>query len=203
MDFDALQAAWGSNANTPSAAATDYVLREASGTLDRRRRASLRLFAFAGVMLLAPIALLAVEIVTGRGDVTDLSREWGLIPLALIPFAILLLLARRYHDHMSRHPAADRSLLETFRALLDENSAARLRTFLVGAAMVMFAPVLGLMLNQLGDAGKMEPEHIVQAGMLMGAGLAGGAIALAVRYFTRLIPERRQLTAIIRQYEQP
>jgi hypothetical protein len=202
MDFEALQAAWRSSANAPSAAATDYVLREASATLGRRRKAWLRLLSFAALMLIAPIALLAIEIVSGRGEIADLSREWALIPLTLIPFAILVLIARRYGQHMSRHPAVQGSLLEAFRALLDENGAARLRTYLVGGAMLLFVPVLGFMLTQLGATGKMEPEHILQASVLMGAGLTGGAIALMVRYLSRLVPERRHLIALIRQYEQ-
>jgi hypothetical protein len=201
MNFEALEAAWRSSANSPGAAASAYVLSEASTTLQRRRAELRGLLAFASVALALPLALLGYDILVGRSDVIDLAREWALIPFAFIPFVVLALVWRRYLAHLKRHPHANVALVDAFRALLDENAAARARIRVIGAAVLLFVPLLALMLSQLGAVGKMEPEHMIQAGILLGGGLAAGALWMAVQYFTRLIPERRQLEALVRQYD--
>jgi Na+/proline symporter len=201
MNSEVLEAAWRSSANGPSAAASAYVLNEVSGELRRRRAGLRRLLVFATVALTIPIALLAYEIATGRSDVIDLSREWALIPFAFIPFVVVALAWRCRLVHLQRHPHADSTLLDAFRALLDENAGARARIHLIGAAMALFVPLLAVMLNQLGAVGKMEPAHMVQAGIVLAGGLAAGAVWMAVKYVGRLLPERRQLEALIRQYE--
>jgi Na+/proline symporter len=201
MNFEALEAAWRSSTNRPSAAASAYVLSEVSGELRRRRAELRRLLAFATVSLTMPLALLAYDIATGRSDVIDLSREWALIPFAFIPFVVVALIWRRRLAHLRRHPHADSTLIGAFRALLDENAGARARIHLIGGAMALFVPLLAVMLNQLEAVGKMEPAHMVQAGIVLGGGLAAGAVWMAVKYVGRLLPERRQLEALIRQYE--
>ncbi|MCE9522653.1 MAG: hypothetical protein K8S25_09505 [Alphaproteobacteria bacterium] len=201
MNFEVLQAAWQSGANSPSKAASVYMLHEAATALKRRRLEVGGLIAFAGVMLTIPLALIGVDVLTGQVDAIDVAREWALIPFALIPFAVLVLVARRHKTHMERHVAAGATILSAFRALLDENAAARFRTHLIGGAIVIFAPLILLLLHQLGETGKMAPQHMVQAGAVMGGALALSLIVMAVRYFTRLVPERRRLEALIASYE--
>lgn len=197
MDYEALQNAWRSAGNNPSAAASAYLIEQAQATLAGRRRRLRRLLAFAGVMLTIPLGLMAVDIFTGQADVIDLRREWGLLPFALIPFAALILIASRAAPRAAPHGA----LLDTFRALREDNAAARLRIFIVGGAMALFAPLLAVLLNQLVETGKMASHEMASAAMVLGGALLLSAGWMAVKYATQLAPERRHLDALIRQYE--
>jgi|GEM_PF-1152521 len=197
MDYEALRNAWRSNANAPNAAASVYILNEAQTTLSRRQRQLRGLLAFAGVMLTIPLALMGLDLLTGQSDAIDLSREWGLIPFALIPFAALILIVRR----ATPRAAPTATLLDAFRALRADNAAARLRIFIVGGAMVVFAPLLYVLLNQLVATGKMAPHEMESAALVLGGGLALGALWMATKFIIQLTPERRHLDALIAQYE--
>ncbi len=203
MNFETLQAAWQSNANAPSGAASAALLHDAAATLKRRRAELNGLIAFAFVMLTVPLLLVGLDAATGQVDAIDLAREWALVPFVLIPFVVLALVARRQKLQESRHAVGDASLLAVFRALLDENAAARWRTFLIGGAIVLFVPLLAVMLGQMGETGKMSPQNIAQAGIVMGGALAVSLAVMAARYVWRLVPERRRLEALIAQYETP
>jgi hypothetical protein len=197
MDYETLKNAWASNANNPSAAAMTYLIAEAEGTLQRRRTHLRRLLAFAGVMLTIPLALMGLEIAMGRSDVIDLSQEWGLIPFALIPIAALILIARR-----AAAPAQPtRSLIDAFRALRADNAAARLRVLIIGVSMVVFAPLLIVLLNQLVAVGKMAPHEAQSATVVLGGALALSTLWMGVKYLTQLAPERRHLDGLIAQYD--
>ncbi|MBC7767948.1 MAG: hypothetical protein H7124_04115 [Phycisphaerales bacterium] len=197
MDYEALQNAWRVSGKSPNSAASLYLLSEAQSTLQRRRRHLRGLLAFAGVMLTIPLALMGVDIFTGQSDAIDLSREWGLIPFALIPFAALILIARRAAPSFA--PTAN--LLEAFRALRADNAAARLRIVIIGGAMLVFAPLLYVLLNQLVATGKMAPHEMQSAAFVLGGSLALGAVWMAIKYIAQLTPERRHLDALIGQYE--
>ncbi len=197
MDYESLRNAWASNANNPSAAASAYVFAEAQATLAKRRGHLQRLLVFAGVMLTMPLALMGLDIVTGQADAIDLEREWGLVPFALIPFVTLVLIATRAAPQGV--PAG--ALLETFRALRADNTAAQLRIFIIGGAMIAFAPLLYVLLNQLVATGKMAPHEMQSAAFVLGSALALSALWMIVKLVTRLAPERRHIDALIAQYE--
>jgi hypothetical protein len=197
MNYESLRNAWASNANNPSAAASAYIVAEAQATLAKRRAHLRRLLMFAGVMLTIPLALMVLEFVTGQADAIDLAREWGLVPFALIPFVALVLVATR----AAPQGAPVGTLLETFRALRADNTAARLRIFIIGGAMIAFAPLLYLLLNQLVATGKMAPHEMQSAAVVLGGALALSALWMIVKLVTRLAPERRHIDALISQYE--
>ena len=197
MNYEALQAAWTSNANNPSAAASAYVMAEAQAELSQRASNLRRLLVFAGVMLTIPLALMGLDAVTGQVDAIDLSREWGLIPFALIPFIALFVIAQR----AAPKPPPSVTLLETFRALRADNAAARLRIVIIGGSMIVFAPLLFVLLNQLVATGKMAPHEMQSAAIVLGGALALSAGWMCVKYITQLAPERRHLDALIAQYE--
>jgi hypothetical protein len=197
MNYEALQAAWASSGNNPSAAASAYVMAEAQATLTQRASHLRRMLVFAGVMLTIPLGLMLVDMLTGQVDAIDLSREWGLIPFALIPFVALFVIARR------AAPKAPPSgtLLQTFRALKADNAAARLRIFIIGGSMLIFGPLLLVLLNQIVATGKMAPHEMQSAAIVLGGALALSAGWMIVKYITQLAPERRHLDALIAQYE--
>ncbi len=197
MNYEALQAAWASSGNNPSAAASAYVMAEAQATLTQRASHLRRMLVFAGVMLTIPLGLMLVDMLTGQVDAIDLRREWGLIPFALIPFVALFVIARR------AAPKAPPSgtLLQTFRALKADNAAARLRIFIIAGSMIVFAPLLFVLLNQIVATGKMAPHEMQSAAIVLGGALALSAGWMIVKYITQLAPERRHLDALIAQYE--
>ncbi|MEZ5961157.1 MAG: hypothetical protein R3C30_12120 [Hyphomonadaceae bacterium] len=197
MNYEALQAAWASSGNNPSAAASAYVMAEAQAELSQRESNLRRMLVFAGVMLIIPLGLMGVDMLTGQVDAIDLSREWGLIPFALIPFIVLFVIVQRAAP--KARPSG--SLLQTFRALRADNSAARLRILIIGAAMIAFAPLLYVLLNQIVATGKMAPHEMQSAAIVLGGALALSAGWMSVKYFTKLAPERRHLDALIAQYE--
>ena len=197
MDYESLRNAWASNANNPSAAASAYIVAEAQAKLANRRTQLRRMLVFAGVMLTIPLALMGVDLLTGQVDAIDLTREWGLIPFALIPFAALIIIAQR----AAPQDGPTGTLLETFRALKADNNAARLRIFIIGGAMLAFAPLLFVLLNQLVATGKMAPHEMQSAALVLGGALACGAVWMIVKYVAQLAPERRHLDALIAQYE--
>lgn len=197
MDYEALRNAWRSNANAPDAAASAYLLGEAQNTLVHRSRTTRRMLAFAAVMLTIPLALMGLDMLTGQVDAIDLTREWGLIPFALIPFAALIVIARR------ASPAArtTATLLGAFHALRADNKAAQLRIFIIGGAMLVFAPLLYVLLGQLVATGKMAPHEMRSAGLVLGGALALGALWMVIKLVTKLRPEQRHLDALIDQYK--
>lgn len=197
MNYEALQAAWASSANRPNEAASAYILAQAQAALSRRAHQLRRMLAFAAVMLTIPLALMGLDLATGQVDAIDLSREWGLAPFALIPFAALIVIARL----AAPKAPAPGSLLQAFRALRADNAAARLRVIIIGASIAVFAPLLLLLLNQLVSTGKMAPHEMQSAALVLGSALALGAGWMVVKYLTQLAPERRHLDALIAQYE--
>jgi hypothetical protein len=196
MDYEALRHAWHSNTNAPDAAASAYLLSEVQNTLTGRHRHLRGLLAFASVMLVIPLALMGLDLLTGQADAIDLTREWGLIPFALIPFAALVFIAHR----AAPKTAPTATLLEAFRALRADNAAARLRIFIIGAASLLFAPLLYVLLNQLVAVGKMAPHEMASAAIVLSGGLACSALWMTVKFTAQLEPERRHLDALLSQY---
>lgn len=197
MNYEALQAAFASSGNNPSAAASAYVMSEAQATLQQRASNVRRMLVFAGVMLTIPLALMGLDMLTGQVDAIDLSREWGLIPFALIPFVALFVIAQR----AAPKAPASVSLLETFRALRADNAAARLRIVIIGGSILVFAPLLFVLLNQIVATGKMAPHEMQSATVVLAGALMLSACWMGVKYLTQLAPEQRHLDALIAQYE--
>jgi len=197
MDFEKLSAAWASQVQNPDPAARAAAIAEANITLSRRRDHLRRMLVFAGVMLTIPLALMGLDMLTGQVDAIDLSREWGLIPFALIPFAALILIARRAAPGA---PPPAGSLRDTFSALRADNAAARLRIVIIGSSILIFAPLLFVLLNQLVATGKMAPHEMQSAATVLGGALTLSLAWMIAKYALQLAPERRHLDALIAQY---
>ena len=202
IDFARLEEAWRSSANNPAAAANAYLMQDLAATLKVRRASARSLLVFAGAALGIQLGFFAYSLLTGRGDAIDWSREWAIVPFFAIPVVVLGLIWRRYRAHMRRHPEIRAALPDAFRALLDENAFARLRVKVIAGSYVVVVPVLAWLIQQLGEVGKMEPRHQQQMGIIFGAALSVGAAYLAFKYFSQLVPERRRLESLLRQYDQ-
>lgn len=200
IDFARLETAWRSSSNNPSAAATAYLSAELATTIRGRRRALDRTLAFSGVALTLWAGLIAFDVATGRANPTSLLQEPATLALLAVPVALWVVVARM-RMRRGRYPNAEMSLGAGFRAALAENASARLHLKIIAAGQVLAAPLLYLSLNQLSANGKMAPHEQMSAAVILGSALAAGLVFVAVRYFTQVVPEGRQLRALVAQYD--
>lgn len=195
MHDEAIDRLWRSAANEPSAETRAALISEVRATLARRRTRLTALLALAGVVLCLPLALMGLSLLTGEG--VDLRGEWALAPLTLIPLVALVLIAAR-RPRASGEP----TLRDAVRALAADNAAARARSLGIGAAMLIFASFLFAALNQLVDTGKMAPDEMSSAMIVLFGALALSACWIVATYVLRLRPDARRLAELLRQYEQ-
>lgn len=196
MDFEAMQRLWRSPANEPDPDVRAAMIAQAHIALSRRRSRLRRLIVFAAVALSLPLALIALELIVGGGAIVDLRAQWALIPLVAIPAAILLLVARSSSNAM-----VEGSLLSAFRALKADNAKARARIVVIGAAMLVFVPALGVVLNQLVATGQMAAHELASAMAVLFGALALSALWMIAKYLLQLRPEAQRLDSLLRQYE--
>jgi ferric-dicitrate binding protein FerR (iron transport regulator) len=199
IDFAALEAAWRSSANNPTAAATRYLAEDLAATMKRRRVALDRTLIFAGVALGLWLIRVLYDVAMRRGDPIDLAGEWAVVPLLALPVVLLVIMLKLRRRDV-RLPDAQTPLAEGFRAALSENAASMRRMAMIAAGQLLAAPLLAAALMQLGTSGKMAPHEQLSAAVVLGGGLFAGMVFVAVRYFTELVPERRHLTNLVKQY---
>lgn len=201
MDFERLERAWRSNANSPSEAATAYLMEETMDTLKRRRRDFQAFTTFIGLLLAAWTAKIVFDVVTDPFPF-DLSREWSALPLAALPWGAFLVMRAQHARHLRAHPDPYASMPATLRALLDENAAAQRRTRWMGCLMLVFVALIALALRQLVDVGKMTPENVFQGSLMFGGMMTVVWGVVTVEYFRKLRPEGVRLARLLQQYEE-
>src|SRR6478752_10534876 len=86
MEFDRLEQAWRSGANTPDAEAQTYLMEELMHTLKTRRRGETLLFAIPVAAMTLFTVIAARSFLIGR---TDLDREWGALAMLGVCWAVL------------------------------------------------------------------------------------------------------------------
>lgn len=194
MDFEQLERAWRSGANTPAEAAEAYLKESLMHTLTIRRRARLLHIAVPAVALTAFTVLVVRALLDGTAD---LGREWGVLALLAAPWLALAAIVLRRRDDGTDGGSPMR---ETLRGLLADNRAARLRCRILGGALLAFLVPLVLSIRQLLAVGKIDGAAAWQMSLLFTAALGASAIFNAVRYFTVLKPEGRRLERLLEDY---
>lgn len=200
IDFAVLEAAWRSSANNPAAAARAYLADELASTLRRRRAALDGTLTFAGIVLAVVVGRIVMDVVSGRANPLALLQEWAVLPMLAVPVVLLVVLIRARRSR-GRAPDAHTPLADAFHSALADNAAARLHLRIIAVGQLVTAPLLFAALEQLGESGKMAPHEQLSAAVVLGGALAVSIVFVAVRYFTRLAPERRQLESLVRQYK--
>ena len=198
MDFARLERAWNGPANTPSAAASAYVVDEMIHTLKTRRAEMARVY-FAGLVLIVWTAAITYRAVV-RPFPFDIGREWGVLPLAALPWIGLAFLWRERRRHLLAHPDPYRSVAATLCALLDENRTAQRGCRFAWRLAPVATAGLALALAQLMQVGKMSPQNVMQAslGVAIIMTVVGGWAAW--RQFRVLKPEQARLERLLAQY---
>lgn len=199
MDFERLERAWRSPANTPADAAAAYLVEETMQTLKQRRRSFHTLTAIAGTALLVWTGKIAFTWFTNPFPF-DLSREWAMVALLVLPWIALLVVRGRYARHLAAYPDPEASMPQALRALIDENRMARGRVKFMAVMMGLGVAALAVALGQLVDVGKMTPENLRDGAILFGVVFAAVWGSIGVNYFTRLKPEGERLQRLLAEY---
>lgn len=200
MDFERLERAWRSSANSPSAAAQAYLMEEMMKTLDKRRRDFRGFIGIIGLVLTFWTVKIANDLVFNPFPF-DFSREWAALPLFLMPWAALFFLAAQYKRHMEAFPDPYRSAPDTLRALIDENDAAQNRTRWMAGMTLVCIVFLALALGQLMSVGKMTGQNVFQGSILFGTIFAGVWAYHGWQYFRKLRPEGERLRRLLVDYQ--
>lgn len=198
MDFERLEQAWRSEANTPDARAQTFLMEELMRTLKTRRRGELLLFMIPAAAMTLFTAIAVTSVLNGAMEV---SREWGglgMLAVCWIVLAAMLIsgvLARRRRS-VSGSPVRD-----TLAAMLASNRAARANCRIFWISLPVFMVPMLLAVTQLHDVGKTSDQNMVQMLLVFGVALAASVAWNTSRYFLVLKPEAKQLEALLAEYE--
>lgn len=200
MNFERLERAWRSSANSPSEAAKTYLMEEMMEALKKRRR-DFRGFTMLIGLTLTGWTLKIVYDVIFRPFPFDISREWAALPLFLLPWAALVFIGVQHKRHMHAFPDPYRSTPDTLRALIDENDVAQARTRWMAGMTALCIVLLAVMLGQLMSVGKMSGQNVFQGSILFGTIFAGIWVYHGWHYFRKLRPEGERLRRLFADYE--
>lgn len=193
MEFDRLEQAWRSDANTPTDEVQARLKEQLMHTLKTRRRTELLLTGVpaATLTLFTVIALAVVQRNQGAGwpGLAMLALCWGLMG------AVLWNSLR----HQSRDTGSP--LRDTVAGLLAANRRARSNCHVFWAMLPVFMVPLFLAFQRLQQDGRMTTAEGWQALAVCGVALAASAGWNALRYVMVLKPEQRRLEALLAEYQ--
>jgi hypothetical protein len=197
MDFDHLQAAWRSPANTPDDKAQAYLMEDVMKTLKARRRGEILLFALPTIAMSIFTAVAVQAIAEGRMDPV---REWG--GLAMIGVCWLMLAAVLLVGIRLRHPRGeDRgSLRDTLSAMLAANRRARANVRIFWMMLPVFLAPMLVGVTQLREVGKASERDGWQMLFVFGVALVASLGWNTGRYFWVMKPEQRRLEDLLAEY---
>lgn len=199
MDFERLERAWRSPANSPADAAVAYLTEETMQTLKARRRQFHTLTAIAGIALLLWTGRIVWAWFTEPFPF-DIGREWGAVAMLVLPWIALFAARAGFARHLAAYPDPDASMPDALRALIDENRLARRRVGFMALMMALGVGALAVALGQLVEVGKMTPDNVRDGAILFGAVFAVVWGWIGVNYFTRLKPEGERLQRLLGEY---
>lgn len=200
MDFERLERAWNGPANSPSEAASAYVVDEMMHTLRTRRRATTGLLSFVGLVMVLWTLRIGYDIIIDPFPF-DIAREWSVLPLFALPWLGLFVMHVQQRRHLVAHPNPYASMSSTLGALLDENLTAQRRERLSVVLIAISIILLAVALRQLVMVGKMTPTNVLQAATLFGGILGAVTIYRAWRYVRVLRPEETRLRRLLADYD--
>lgn len=200
MDFERLERAWRSSANSPSEAAQTYLMEEMMETLKKRHRDFRGFIGMIGLTLTFWTGKIIYDIFENPFPY-DFSREWAALPLALLPWLSFLFIVRQHKRHMSAFPNPEASVPSTLHALIDENLTAQARTRWMAGMTLVFIVLVAIMLGQLVSVGKMTWQNVFQGSVVFGAIIAGIWVYQGWAYFRKLRPENDRLRRLLADYQ--
>ncbi len=198
MDFDRLEQAWRSDANTPDARAQTFLMEELMRTLKARRRGDLLLFVIP-VAAMTLFTAIAVRSVLNGG--MDLGREWGAAGMLAVCWIVLAAMLVTGVLMRRRRGASGSPVRETLAAMLASNRAARANCRIFWMSLPVFMVPMLFAVDQLHEVGKASDRNMGQMLLVFGVALAASIGWNTGRYFLVLKPEARRLESLLAQYE--
>jgi uncharacterized paraquat-inducible protein A len=198
MDFEHLEAAWRSPANTPDDKAQAYLMEDVMKTLKARRRGEILLLAFPVIAMSIFTAIAVRAVASGR---MDPGREWG--SLAMIGVCWLVLAAVVVAGILLRHRGRSdgASLRDTLSAMLAANRRARTNVRIFWMMLPVFLAPMAVGVTQLHEVGKTTERDTWQMLFVFGLALVTSVGWNTGRYFWVMKPEQRRLEALLGEYE--
>lgn len=196
MEFDRLEQAWRSEANTPDAKAQAYLMEELMHTLKARRRGETLLFAIPVAAMTFFTAIPVQAIFTGQLDV---SREWG--GLAMLGVCWVMLGAVFAAGVLAKRPRREgQPLRQALEAMLACNRRARAncRIFWISFPAFMVPTLVAVM--QLHEVGKTTERDMGQMLLLFVVAVGASLGWNTLRYFRVLKPEQKRLEGLLAEY---
>lgn len=198
MNTVELQTIWSSSGNQITSATQQQTLERFWTRLNRDRRRHYIWLVWTAFQLTI-ITGFAAWLLLGTTKV-NLSREWTVVPLLLLPWAVFFLLLRMFRKDRTAPPAVHSSVRDAITAGMQANSAAIRRSKVLGAMYALALPILTGAAWQLQHVGKMTPHQMVcMVGLLAGA-LCIAAIIVGIRYYRYLLPQERQFRNLEQQW---
>ena len=201
MNVDELQTIWNSSLNKiPEGEQQKILTRFSDGLRAQRRRH--RYWIVWSLLQLTLITGFTLWLLLGTTRV-NLGGEWALVPLLILPWFTLLALKKS--NDRDKTPFADEttSVRDALGAASRANAAAIVRSRILGCMYLASAPILALAGQQLQVAGKASPRESLCMMLFLGACLTAAALAVGMRYRFRLIPQRKHLAGVMRQFLDP
>ena len=198
MEFDQLQAAWTSPANTPDAKAQAYLMEQVMQTLKARRRGEILFFAIPVTAMTIFTVIAARAILSGR---MDPGREWG--GLAMMAVCWLMLAAVLVVGVLLRNrgKSGDSPMRDTLNAMLAANRRARANVKIFWMMLPVFLAPMFVGVQQLRDVGKASERDGWQMLFVFGVALVASVGWNTARYHWVMKPEQRRLEGLLREYE--
>ena len=198
MEFDQLQAAWTSPANTPDAKAQAYLMEELMHALKARRRGEILLFAIPLAAMTVFSVIAAQAIMSGRMDVT---REWASLAMMGVCWLALLAVFVAGIFLRNRKTSEGSPVRDTLNAMLAANRRARANVRIFWMMLPVFLAPMFVGVGQLRDVGKATERDTWQMLFVFGVALIASVGWNAARYHWVMKPEQRRLEGLLAEYE--
>jgi hypothetical protein len=198
MEFEHLEAAWRSPANTPDDRAQAYLMEDVMKSLKARRRGEILLFAIPVIAMTIFTTIALQAVVSGR---MDPSQEWG--SLAMLGVCWLMLVAVLVAGILLRHHGRSdsASMRDTLSAMLAANRRARTNVRIFWMMLPVFLVPMMVGVTQLHEVGKATERDTWQMLFVFGVALIASVGWNTGRYFLVMKPEQRRLEGLLKEYE--
>lgn len=194
MNTNEMQSVWNSPRNHLPAGQQQELAEKFTRQMIRRRRFQF-LWLINTFVWLAIITVAAIwSVMTGA---TSPAQEWGLFPLLIVPWAFAIHFLRRYLKPTAPIARGELSVVDSLQAARISNRTSRSHLKLVGVLYVILIPVLALVMQQLHTVGKVSARELTSMAVFFGGVLLISAVGIAARYFGRLLPQQKQLDALL------
>ena len=156
MNFDELKNDWNSPRNNLPTEQQRALTEKFSRQMIRRRRFQTWWLIHTFVWLTLISGLAIGMIATGKANLT---LEWGLVPLLLVPWAFAIHFLRRYQKPATPVIRGELPVRDSLNAALVSNRTHQSHLKLVGVLFVLMIPLLVLMIQQL-HAAEIGRAHV-------------------------------------------